>query len=760
MIVIKRDGTQVEFNTIKIAEAISKAFKASGEAFHDGISTAPYIMADKVAKLVASKDPIEIEKIQDTVEGVLMENGYKKTAKEYILYRQKRTELREKNTKLMTNLREMFEDSESNISNSRRENANIDGNTAMGSMLKFGSETAKAYVDMFVIKPEHAKAHKDGDIHIHDKDFLSIGTTTCSQIDLAHLFEKGFNTGHGSLRTPGSIRTAAQLTCVAIQANQNEQHGGQSIPNFDRFMAPYVIKSYRKILVDILEIVAEDSFDLLSEKIKSYCNTHNTVLSSSGQIEISQIIKDNSNLSDNDVKKVMDRAYKRIDNETYQAMEALIHNLNTLHSRAGAQVPFSSINYGTDTSEEARMVVRNLLYATEAGLGNGETPIFPIQIFRLKHGINFDEGDPNFDLYKLSLRVTAKRLFPNYSFQDATFNKQYYDPENPATEIAYMGCRTRVIGNVNGPEESYSRGNLSFTSINLPRIGIIARGDWDKFFDILDDRLALVADQLIDRFDVQCQKCVKNFPFLMGQGIWLGGDKLSPEDKVKEILKNGTLGIGFIGLAETLVAMMGKHHGESEEAQRMGLEIVRRIRSFCDEKTSETGLNFSCLATPAEGLSGRFVKIDKTKYGVIDGVTDKEYYTNSFHVPVAYKTTFAHKLEVEGPYHELTNGGHISYIELGGDPEKNLAVLDKVVHYMDKCNIGYGAINHPLDRDPVCGFSGIIEGNQCPHCGRIVKGPADIPFDRIRRITGYLVGTLDRFNDAKRAEVHDRVKHG
>lgn len=760
MNVIKRDGTVCEFNTIKIAEAIKKAFDASGEPFENNQTTTPYILADEVEHRVSDKAPtIPIEYIQDTVEKVLMEHKYVVTAKSYILYRQKRTDQREKNTRLMNMLEEMFNNKNSNA---LRENANVNGQTAMGSMLKFGSTTANEYVNQKVLSPEQAEAHINGDIHIHDKDFLSIGTTTCSQINIEKLFKGGFNTGHGSLRDPATIKTAAQLVCVAIQANQNEQHGGQSIPNFDRFMAPYVVKSYRKIILNILNIICDADVSDIDTALKDYISTHSSILDEAGQTAVRDILSNAKNIDLEKVMpidRIMKKALEELDKETYQAMEAFIHNLNTMHSRAGAQVPFSSINYGTDTSEEARLVVKNVLLATEAGLGNGETPIFPIQIFRMKHGINFEEGEPNYDLYQLSLRVTAKRLFPNYSFQDAPFNYQYYDPANPATEIAYMGCRTRVIGNVNGPEETYGRGNLSFTSINLPRLGILAEKDWSKFFQLLDEKLNLVAEQLLDRYKIQCQKHVRNFPFLMGEGIWNNGEKLSSEDTLEEILKQGTLSIGFIGLAETLIAMMGVHHGESDEAQQMGLEIVRHIRQFCDKKAAETGLNFSCLATPAEGLSGRFVKIDKKKFGVIKGVTDKEYYTNSFHVPVGYKTNFAHKLDVEGPYHELTNGGHISYIELSGDPEKNIEVLDKVVKYMDKCHIGYGAINHPLDRDPVCGYAGIIEGDTCPNCGRKVSSPNDVQFDRIRRITGYLVGTLDRFNDAKKAEVRDRVKH-
>lgn len=753
---IKRDGSLANFDSSKIAIALNKAFKATGEQLKNGDSE--FLMAEEIANKISSMETVPIEEIQNLAEKELMSKGYYETAKAYILYRKERTAQREKNTHLMTNLRSMFEFEKN--ANNRRENANIDGNTAMGSMLKFGSETAKEYVKMFVMRPEHSKSHSDGDTHVHDMDFLSIGTTTCTQIDLDNLFKNGFNTGHGYLRTPANIGTASQLTCIAIQSNQNEQHGGQSIPNFDRFMAPYVAKSYVKCLVSVLRHTCSDkeTVSKIRDILKPYAKERKKILDEEGQAYVRRVFADFHFLAKT-VDEVLKMALEDTEEAVYQAMEALVHNLNTLHSRAGAQVPFSSLNYGTDVSEEGRMVVKNLLNATYAGLGNGETPIFPIQIFRCKHGINFDEGDPNYDLFQLACKVSAKRLFPNFSFQDAPFNLQYYNPDDPKTEIAYMGCRTRVIANVNGPETTYSRGNLSFTSINLPRLGILAKGDWNEFYRLLDERLQLVSDQLLDRFEVQGSKLAKNFPFLMSQGNWIGGEKLNPEDNVREILKNGTLSIGFIGLAECLVAMMGVHHGESEEAQKKGLEIVGHIREYADKMTEKTHLNFSCLATPAEGLSGRFVKIDRERFGKIKGVTDREYYTNSFHVPVYYKENFYHKLKVEGPYHALTNGGHISYVEVSGDPEKNPKAFEQIVRCMDECGIGYGAINHPIDRDPVCGYSGIIEGDICPHCGRDSSKESEPPFERIRRITGYLVGTLDRFNDAKRAEVEDRVKH-
>ena len=451
-------------------------------------------------------------------------------------------------------------------------------------------------------------------------------------------------------------------------------------------------------------------------------------------------------------------AYNDTDRATFQAMEALIHNLNTMHSRAGAQTPFSSVNYGMDTSAEGRMVIRNTLLATEEGLGSGETAIFPVQIFRVKEGINYNPGDPNYDLFKLAIHCSAKRLFPNFSFQDAPFNLPYYKG-TPETEISYMGCRTRVMGNVYDPSREITpgRGNLSFTSINLPRLAIRSHGDIDLFFDLLDSKLHLCVGQLDERFEIQAQKRVYNSPFLMGQGVWIDSEKLKPDDEVREVLKHGTLSVGFIGLAETLKALTGKHHGESAESQKLGLEIVGHMCAYLDRLSQQTHMNYTLLATPAEGLSGRFVRMDRARYGSIPGVTDREYYTNSFHIPVYYDIEAFRKIELEAPYHALTNAGHISYVEMDGDPSENLEAFEAVIRHMKECGIGYGSINHPVDRDPICGYNGIIN-DECPKCGRHEED-AEVGFERIRRITGYLVGTLDRFNDAKRAEERDRVKH-
>jgi ribonucleoside-triphosphate reductase len=454
------------------------------------------------------------------------------------------------------------------------------------------------------------------------------------------------------------------------------------------------------------------------------------------------------------------KAASATERAAYQAMEALIHNLNTMHSRAGAQTPFSSINYGMDTTPEGRMATRSVMLATEAGLGGGETPIFPIQIFRVKEGVNFSPGDPNYDLFQLACRVSAKRLFPNFSFLDAPFNAKYYVPGHPETEIAYMGCRTRVIANVSDPAQEISngRGNLSFTTINLPRIAIKSRGNIAAFFAELESKIDLVAAQLMERFRIQSTRRVRNYPFLMGQGIWLDSEKLDWNDEVGPVLKHGTLSLGFIGLAEALKSLTGAHHGESETSQSLGLDIVRFMRQRMDRETESRRLNFTLLATPAEGLAGRFVALDRREFGSIAGVSDREYYTNSFHVPVYHSVTAARKIAVEAPYHELTNAGHITYVELDGDPSQNLEAFEKVVRFMAKSGVGYGSINHPVDRDPVCGYNGII-GDRCPKCGRS-EGDGGRNFERIRRITGYLVGTVDRFNNAKRAEERDRVKHG
>ena len=609
----------------------------------------------------------------------------------------------------------------------KRENANIDGDTAMGTMLKYGSEGSKFFIDQYILPEKIAHAHQNGDIHIHDKDFYML-TETCCQIDLIKLFKKGFSTGHGYLREPNSIESYSALACIAIQANQNEMHGGQSVPNFDYAMADGVKKTFRQefwkvfsIFLQIETQLGNVEIDVFQDQVEhrigviglQFLESYGEKLYQLGNLGVDlEIIKKAYNFA---CKKALGTTERR----TYQAMEAFIHNLNTMNSRAGAQVPFSSINYGTDTSEEGRMAIRNLLLATKAGLGNGETPIFPVQIFKVKEGINFNPIDKNYDLFKLAMETSALRLFPNFSFIDAPFNKVFYKQGDYKTEVAYMGCRTRVLGNVYDPDRQTicGRGNLSFTSINLPRLALKAKGNTDLFFQLLDEMIHLSFRQLIHRFQIQCRKKVKNYPFLMGQGIWIDSENLSENDEVAEVLKHGTLTVGFIGLAETLKALVGFHHGESEVAQELGLKIVSHMRKKTDEAAKRTKLNFSLIATPAEGLSGRFVLMDREKYGVISGVTDRDYYTNSFHVPVYYPVKAHEKIQLEAPYHELTNGGHITYIELDGDICKNLDAFEIIIRYMKQSGIGYGAINHPLDRDPVCGYVGVID-NECPRCGR------------------------------------------
>lgn len=757
--IIKRDGRKLPFNIEKITNAIYRAAQSVGGTDYNEAQE----LGIKVCKLTEDTYGNAIptvEEIQDLVEKVLVEEGHAKTAKAYILYRSNRTRAREMNTRLM----KVYEDltfTSAKDSDIKRDNANIDGDTAMGTMLKYGSEGAKQFYEMYVLDPKHAAAHNNGDIHIHDLDFLTL-TTTCCQIDILKLFKGGFFTGHGFLREPKSIQSYASLACIAIQSNQNDQHGGQSIPFFDYGMAPGVAKTYITEICRILDILVEDApVGEIKKVLNEYREQHGSMLTEDGKAYITSVVKEKlgSAATDKLLDKVFLKAVIATDRAAYQAMEALVHNLNTMHSRAGAQVPFSSINYGTDISEEGRMVIKNLLKSTEAGLGYSETPIFPVQVFKIKEGVNFNPQDPNYDLFRLACQVSAKRLYPNFSFLDAPFNLQYYRPGDYQSEVAYMGCRTRVMANTfdKSRETVSGRGNLSFTSINLPRLGIESHGDVELFFSKLDSMIDLVVEQLLHRFNIQGQKRVRNYPFLMGQGVWIDSDKLGPDDEVREILKHGTLSCGFIGLAECLKSLIGEHHGQSEKAQELGLRIIGHMRDRMDEESKNTGLNFSLLATPGEGLSGRFVRMDKVKYGPMEGITDRDYYTNSFHVPVYHDITAFEKIKLEAPYHTFTNAGHISYIEMDGDPLQNVDAFERIVRYMKESGVGYGSINHPVDRDPVCGFTGII-GDVCPCCGRKEnEGPS---FERIRRITGYLVGTLERFNNAKRAEERDRIHHG
>lgn len=739
----KRDGRVVLYDEAKIAGAILKAMEAAGEG--DAAAAAKVANAVEASlEALCGAQPPQIEQIQDQVEKELMAADYEKAAKKYILYRASRTRVREMNTRLMKVFDELthVDASKSDI---KRDNANIDGDTAMGTMLKYGSEAAKDYYEKYLLTPKQSEAHRNGDIHIHDFDFYSL-TTTCCQIDLLKLFKGGFSTGHGFLREPNDIQSYSALACIAIQSNQNDQHGGQSIVNFDYGLAPGVAKTYKKFyslnIFKALELLAPEkniSLEDCKAMVKTIVDTKGVkpqLATDAAYMAAEKAALQGMGIDDATLAKVQAFALREAERETekatFQAMEALIHNLNTMHSRAGAQTPFSSINYGTDTSPEGRMVMRNILKATDAGLGHGETPIFPIQIFRVKEGINYNESDPNYDLFIQSCEVSARRLFPNFSFIDSPFNLQYYKPGHPETEVSYMGCRTRVMGNVYDPTQEIApgRGNLSFTSINLPRIAIEAHNKYpddetkrvEFFYNLLTERMELVTGQLLDRFAIQSRKHVYNFPFLMGQGVWIDSEKLGFNDEVGEVLKHGTLSIGFIGLAETLTALYGHHHGESDEMEEKGLEIVRYMRKYTDDESVKRHLNFSLLATPAEGLSGRFVRIDKKKYGEIPGVTDKDYYTNSFHVPVRYHISAFDKIKKEAPFHALTNAGHISYVELDGDTANNVEAFETVVRCMHDAGIGYGSINHPVDRDPVCGYVGVI-GEICPRCGRRTGEP-------------------------------------
>ena len=729
----KRTGDIVKFNAQKITDAIKKAnMESIDETFSkEQLST----ITNNVIKALKNLKTPGVEQIQDAVEKVLLAGNFASTAKAYILYRAEHTKLRQAKADLM-DIYDELTFTKAKDADIKRENANIDADTAMGTMLKYGSEGSKYFITSHILPKDIAVAHMDGDIHIHDMDFYML-TETCCQIDLLKLFKNGFSTGHGYLREPNDIRSYAALACIAIQANQNEMHGGQAVPMFDYCMAPGVAKTYRKQYYKALGYYFNAMLDMKLEDASLLCKKIEQSLpikiSMSTADKFGKLLVDflpkhqrehnyqeiNEQTTQMAHKFAINTAWNETNAATYQAMEAFIHNLNTMNSRDGAQVPFSSINYGTDTSPEGRMAMRNLLLATDAGLGDGETPIFPVQIFKVKEGVNYEKDDPNYDLFRLAMKTSAKRLFPNFSFLDAPFNKKYYKPNDYNSEVAYMGCRTRVMGNVYDPtrEVTCGRGNLSFTSINLPRLAIEAKGDINKFYKSLDDMIDLVIRQLLHRFKIQCAKIGKNYPFLMGQNIWLDSDNIGEYDTVSEVLRHGTLTVGFIGLAETLKALIDKHHGESAEAQKLGLAIIGHMRKRMDDEAQKTKLNFSLIATPAEGLSGRFVKIDRKIYGSIPGVTDREYYTNSFHIPVYYPISAYKKIQLEAPYHNLTNGGHISYIEMDGDPTKNLTAFEAIIRCMHDNGIGYGSVNHPVDRDPVCGYTGIING-VCPKCGR------------------------------------------
>ena len=755
--VIKRNGKKVDFDEKKIALAIKKGFDSVEVDVDEDVKERKYTTKDvqtvfqavlkRIEKIAKDKDKIQIEEIQDLIEEELSSKGYEDVYKSFSEYRERRNDSRQaffddkKTHKFLKSLENLGLKS-ANEEDAKRENANIDGNSPMGTMLQYGATVSKEFAKAYLMKKEFATLHDEGAIHIHDMDFLAMGTTTCCQIDLARLFKNGFDTGHGYVRPPQDISTYASLAAIIVQANQNDQHGGQSIPALDYYMAPGVLKTFKRQLkqtvydfLDLegfLELINVDRIIREIDKIESIDFDIATLTDyQKGSTRVQEIFM-----------KSYEKAMQKTDRATQQAMEAFVHNLNTMHSRAGAQVPFSSVNFGTDISPEGRMVIKNFLLATDSGLGNGETPIFPVSIFKVKEGVNYNPEDPNYDLFKLACKVSAKRLFPNFAFIDAPFNLDFYKPGDPNSEIAYMGCRTRVVADVTAPDNQIvtGRGNLSFTTVNLPRLGIkygIALGERDKadmegFYNELGELMDSVRDQLLERFEVQCNKRCYNFPFLLGQGVWTNGEKLKPTDRLRKVWKHGTLSTGFIGLAECLKALTGKHHGESEESQKLGLEIIGFMRNKCNENSKKYNLNFTCIATPAEGLSGRFTNIDRAIYGKIKGVTDREYYTNSFHVPVYYKISIHDKLYKEAPYHDLTNGGHISYIEIDGDVASNVDAFESVVRTMKEAGIGYGAVNHPVDRDPVCGYVGVIN-DVCPRCGR--KEFEGVPMEKITSIS-------------------------
>ena len=742
LMVVKRNGKKVPFDETKIALAIKKGFDSVSIDNGEDDKLRKYDSKDiqkvyqavlkRIEKEAKNTDKFQIEQIQDFIEDELSSKGYEDVYKSFSEYRERRAQSRQsffddkKTHKFLKSLENLGLKS-ANEEDAKRENANIDGNSPMGTMLQYGSTVSREFAKAYLMKPEYAKMHDEGEIHIHDMDFLAMGTTTCCQIDLSRLFKNGFDTGHGYVRPPQDISTYSSLAAIVIQANQNDQHGGQSIPALDYYLAPGVLKTFKKqfkqTIYDFLDldgfigVINIDRIIREIDKIESIeVNLEEFSDYQKGSGRVKEIFK-----------LASEKALQKTDRATQQAMEAFVHNLNTMHSRAGAQVPFSSVNFGTDISPEGRMVTRNLLLATDRGLGNGETPIFPVSIFKVKEGVNYNKEDPNYDLFKLACKVSAKRLFPNFAFVDAPFNLQFYKPGDVNTEIAYMGCRTRVLADVTSPDNQVvtGRGNLSFTTINLPRLGIkygVALKERDKadmkgFYNELGEIMDKVRDQLLERFEVQCSKHSYNFPFLLGQGVWTNGEKLKPTDRLRKVWKHGSLSTGFIGLAECLKALTGEHHGESKASQKLGLEIIKFMRNRCDENSAKYNLNFTCLATPAEGLSGRFTSIDRAIYGKIKGVTDREYYTNSFHVPVYYNISITDKIKTEAPYHELTNGGHISYIELDGDVASNVDAFEKVIRIMKESGIGYGAINHPVDRDPVCGYVGVIN-DVCPGCGR------------------------------------------
>lgn len=756
MQIIKRDGRITEFNEERIIKAITMAMSHTAGGVDIDLATK---IADSVQNQLRDKIQVSVYEIQDLVEKKLMGSSRKEVAQEYITYRYNRDVARKAKSKAM--FLEIIETKSNDVT---RENANMNADTPAGMMMKFASETTKPFVDDFLLSGEARKAVKDGYIHIHDKDYYPTKSLTCLQHPLDKILENGFRAGHGSSRPAKRIETASIIGCISLETVQNEMHGGQAIPAFDYYLAPYVRLTYKEEIKKIEQVIDEDLSRLYDCEIKDYVKADTTELKGD--------------------EKYIQLAINGTVNRVHQAMEAFIHNMNTIHSRGGNQVVFSSINYGTDDSPEGRCIIREMLLSTEKGVGNGETPIFPIQIWKKKRGVNYLPEDKNYDLYKLACRVSAKRFFPNFLNLDASFNTHEKwnakDPKRYYYEVATMGCRTRVFGNRHGEDTSVGRGNLSFTTVNLVKIAIESAKEaqanlrmnfelgkdsenymtekYNKevkkiFLTKLETYTDIAARQLYDRYKFQCTAVAKQFPLLMS-GLWQDSEKLHPSERVEDVLKHGTLGIGFIGLAECLIALTGKHHAESEKSQKLGIEIITQMKEACDRYSERYDLNYSLLATPAEGLSGRFTKMDRKEFGTIIGVTDRDYYTNSNHVPVWYKCTAEQKAKVEAPYHKLTLGGHIFYIELDGDATHNPETVEAVVDLMDKYDMGYGSINHTRTRCLDCGFENADANLKvCPICG-------SENIDTIQRITGYLVGTTSRWNKGKLAELHDRVTHG
>lgn len=729
--VVKRDGRVVGYNEEKIKAAIRKAMLTT-EMGED--ETLIQKITDRVG--MSGNERMTVEEIQDKVEIELMKSARKDVAKRYIAYRDQRSIARRAKTRDM--FLEIIEAKNNDIT---RENANMNTDSPAGMMMKFASETTKPFVDDYLLSASVKQAVKNNYIHIHDKDYYPTKSLTCVQHPLDRILERGFVAGHGESRPAKRIETASVIACISLETAQNEMHGGQAIPAFDFYLAPFVRRSYIEEIKNLEQLTGENLEDLYEDEIDDFLKKELTGLS--GKERYKQ----------HAINQTVDRVH--------QSMEAFIHNMNTIHSRGGNQVVFSSINYGTDTSAEGRCVIRELLKSTYEGVGNGATAIFPIQIWKKKRGVSYLPEDRNYDLYKLACKVTARRFFPNFLNLDATFNKsdewKADDPKRYVHEVATMGCRTRVFENRYGEKTSVGRGNLSFTTINIVRLAIEVMNVKDKteridrFFEKLDEVLDITAIQLNERFNFQKTALAKQFPLVMSV-LWNHTDNLKPNDTIESVINQGTLGIGFIGLAECLIALVGKHHGESEEAQALGLKIISHMRSRVNEFCEKYEHNFSVLATPAEGLSGKFTKKDRKSFGIIPGITDKEYYTNSNHVPVYYHCSPRHKAKIEAPYHALTTGGHIFYVEIDGDATHNEESIMQIVDMMDMYNMGYGSVNHNRNHCPNCGYENATKNQSvCPKCGT--------GFETIQRITGYLVGTTDRWNSSKLAELHDRIVH-